>query len=64
MEECLNPTNTNSTRAVIKRLEGKVAIITGDQGTGRPPALRIAAEGVDIAFCYRINRTALRRSSV
>jgi glucose 1-dehydrogenase len=39
------------------RLEGKVAIITGgDQGIGRAIALRFAAEGADIAFCYRRNR--------
>jgi len=38
-------------------LEGKVAIITGgDQGIGRAIALRLAAEGADIAFCYRSNR--------
>jgi glucose 1-dehydrogenase len=40
-----------------KRLEGKVAIITGgDQGIGKAIALRLAAEGADIAFCYRKNR--------
>ncbi len=40
------------------RLEGKVAIITGgDQGIGRGIALRLAAEGADIAFCYRSNRS-------
>jgi glucose 1-dehydrogenase len=39
------------------RLEGKVVIITGgDQGIGRSIALRLAAEGADIAFCYRSNR--------
>ena len=41
-----------------ERLAGKVAIITGgDQGIGRGIALRFAAEGADIAFCYRINRS-------
>lgn len=41
----------------VKRLEGKVAIVTGgDQGIGRAIALRLAAEGADIAFCYRKNR--------
>lgn len=40
-----------------KRLEGKVAIITGgDQGIGRGIALRLAAEGADIALCYRSNQ--------
>lgn len=40
------------------RLEGKVAIITGgDQGIGSAIALRLAAEGADIAFCYRRNRS-------
>lgn len=40
------------------RLEGKVAIITGgDQGIGRAIALRFAAEGADIALCYRANRS-------
>lgn len=41
-----------------KRLEGKVAIVTGgDQGIGRGIALRLAAEGADVAFCYRVNRS-------
>jgi glucose 1-dehydrogenase len=40
------------------RLAGKVAVITGgDQGIGRAIALRLAAEGADVAFCYRHNRT-------
>lgn len=40
-----------------KRLEGKLAIITGgDQGIGRGIALRLAGEGADIALCYRSNR--------
>jgi glucose 1-dehydrogenase len=39
------------------RLEGKVAIITGgDEGIGQGIALRLAAEGADVAFCYRRNR--------
>lgn len=38
-------------------LEGKVAIITGgDEGIGRAIALRLAAEGAAIGFCYRSNR--------
>jgi len=42
---------------VTQRLEGKVAVVTGgDQGIGRAIALRLAAEGADIAFCYRANR--------
>lgn len=42
---------------LTKRLEGKVAIVTGgDQGIGRAIALRLASEGADIAFCYRKNR--------
>jgi glucose 1-dehydrogenase len=50
-------TQTVPSSAAIKRLEGKVAIITGgDQGIGRAIALRLAAEGADIAFCYRSNR--------
>ncbi len=41
-----------------QRLEGKVAIITGgDQGIGRAIALRLAAEGAHVAFCYRANRS-------
>ena len=41
-----------------ERLAGKVAIITGgDQGIGRGIALRLAAEGADVAFCYLSNRT-------
>jgi glucose 1-dehydrogenase len=40
------------------RLEGKVALITGgDQGIGRAIALRLAAEGADIALCYHHNRS-------
>jgi glucose 1-dehydrogenase len=51
-------TQRASTKVVRKCLEGKVAIITGgDQGIGRGIALRLAAEGADIAFCYRSNRS-------
>jgi 3-oxoacyl-[acyl-carrier protein] reductase len=47
---------TVSTRAAFKPLEGKIAVITGgDQGIGRAIALRLAAEGADIAFYYRTN---------
>jgi glucose 1-dehydrogenase len=49
-------TQTTQTDLATKRLEGKVAIITGgDEGIGRAIALRLAAEGADIAFCYRSN---------
>jgi glucose 1-dehydrogenase len=48
---------TASSGIVTRRLEGKVAIVTGgDQGIGRAIALRLAAEGADIAFCYRTNQ--------
>lgn len=50
---------TQTTRISVSnnRLAGKVAIVTGgDQGIGRAIALRLAAEGADIALCYRSNR--------
>src|SRR5512146_3269533 len=51
-------TQTIPGKVGTQRLEGKVAIITGgDQGIGRSIALRLAAEGADIAFCYRANRS-------
>jgi glucose 1-dehydrogenase len=51
-------TQTRAKGVTPSRLEGKVAIITGgDQGIGRAIALRMAAEGADIGFCYRSNRT-------
>ena len=51
-------TQTAISRVGRNRLDGKVAIITGgDQGIGRGIALRLAAEGADIAFCYRANRS-------
>lgn len=51
-------TQTTRTGMVMNRLEGKVAIVTGgDEGIGRAIALRLAAEGADVGFCYRSNRT-------
>src|SRR6516164_1102224 len=51
-------TQTLQRNVVSNRLEGKVAIVTGgDQGIGRAIALRLAAEGADVAFCYRSNRS-------
>jgi glucose 1-dehydrogenase len=51
-------TQTLRSTAASYRLEGKIAIITGgDEGIGRAIALRLAAEGADIAFCYRRNRS-------
>jgi len=39
------------------RLAGKVAAITGaSQGIGLAIAQKFAAEGADIAFCYRSNK--------
>ena len=51
-------TKTVSSPGKFNRLEGMVAIVTGgDQGIGRAIALRLAAEGADVAFCYRVNRS-------
>jgi glucose 1-dehydrogenase len=50
-------TQTVPKSLVPKRLEGKVALITGgDEGIGRAIALRMSAEGARIGFCYRKNR--------
>jgi glucose 1-dehydrogenase len=42
---------------VASRLDAKaVAITGGDQGIGRAIAERLAAEGADVAICYRANK--------
>jgi glucose 1-dehydrogenase len=54
----MTTTQTRRTSIATKRLEGKVAVITGgDEGIGRAIALRMAEEGTDVAFCYRSNRS-------
>ena len=42
---------------MAKRLEGKIALVTGgDQGIGRGIALRLAQEGADVAIGFRSNK--------
>lgn len=44
---------------MTKKLEGKVAAVTGgDQGIGRGIAERLAQEGADVAICYRKNKAS------
>ncbi|MBK5246948.1 MAG: SDR family oxidoreductase [Peptostreptococcaceae bacterium] len=48
----------------MKKLENRVAVITGgSRGIGRGIALAFAKEGADIAFSYRANETAAKKTA-
>ncbi len=53
MEYLMNPKPNSTPRSQVKKLEGKVALISGgDSGIGRAVAYLFAKEGCDIAITY------------